>query len=461
MAERRSQLLRAAAVAAALLIVVVLVANSGSSGHRVEMTVPGATGVLKGFDVRMAGAPVGRVKSVDLTDDYRAKIVLDIDDKAWPLPADTRFTLRQAGTIHFSDRYVQIDRGSAKTWLPDGADIPASRFVNPVEFDTVFKTFDAKTRGDLTKLLNAGAGSAPLVARNLAPALRSGPRAARSTSAILRQLGDDPETLDVLVRSTSAVAESAASANPGLGALVDGASRTFRAVAARSADLRTVLTEAPATLAAARGTAGRVNGTLKKAQALTDDLKPGVTSLRAISPPLAHLLGTVVKVGPDARGTLATLDAAAPDLNGLVDRVTKPLLPQVQSVGREAAKQLECIRPFTPEVAGLAVNWATLWGAAGDSQDKIFRAQVGVVPYPNETTVSSGAVASVLPKGALRMAFPRPPGQLVNKPWFQPQCGITEDALDINKDPEATAFDPLSKKIIDLDGPGPATGSGR
>jgi ABC-type transporter Mla subunit MlaD len=458
----RSQTPRLAvgALLLAALVLVVILASGGSDGHRVQMTVPGATGLIKGFDVRLAGKEVGTVKSVDLTDDYRAKIVLEIDDAAWPLPADTGFTLRQAGTIHFSDRYVQIDRGRSTAMLPDGATIAAARFVNPVEFDDLFNAFDGKTRASLTQLLTNAGRAAPGVRDNLKPALKDGPAAARSTSAILRQLGDDPAALDVLLRSTANVADAAATANPGLGALVQSAAQTFQAVGARSRQLETVLDQAPSTLAAARGTASKVDATLKVAQDLTDKLDPGVDQLRAVSPPLSHLLKTVVDVGPDARRTLSTLDRAAPDLNGLVDRVKAPLLPKVQSIGAEAAKQLDCIRPYSPEIAGLAVNWAAIWGAAGDSVDKIFRAQVGAVPYPNEIPVSSGTVAALLPKGALRMAFPRPPGQLVNKSWFQPQCNITADALDINKDPEYQIFDPLSKKIIDLDSP-PAAPSAR
>jgi hypothetical protein len=34
-------------------------------------------------------------------------------------------------------------------------------------------------------------------------------------------------------------------------------------------------------------------------------------------------------------------------------------------------------------------------------------------------------------------AFPNPPGNLAGQPWFQPQCGVTADALDPAKDHEA------------------------
>jgi hypothetical protein len=213
-----------------------------------------------------------------------------------------------------------------------------------------------------------------------------------------------------------------------------------------------MLAATPATLRTARATAASVDTALLAARELTDRLHPAVGPLRDLGRPVTSLLGTVDRVGPSATLTLSTLGTAAPGLTRFLDKAADPALPLVQRVATQADPQVGCIRPFSPEIAGLATNWATLWGAVGDDHDAYFRAQVGLVPYPNEIPVDSGTVSKALPAGALRMAFPRPPGQLVNKPWFQPQCGITKDALDASKDPEAQAFDPLSKKIIDLGG---------
>lgn len=442
-----------AALGAVVVVMLLLAIGAGDpDGHRLKFTVGNATGLIRGFDVRLSGEPVGNVAKVELREDYKVDVEVELDEVAWPLPTDTTFRLRQGGTIKFSDRYIEIVRGRATSTFPDGGVVPAARFVNPVEFDDVLNAFPKDTRTDLETLLENGAGAAPGVQRELGRALRNGADAATATSAVVRQLADDSRALDVLVRSAAGVSEAAAAANPGLSELVDTAARTFTAVATRSADLGRTLEQAPATLRAARATAGRVDVTLETARRVTDALAPAVAPLRSVSTPLRSTLRTVKDIGPDATRTLRTLDRAAPRLTTLSDKVTKPLLPSVEKIGEQAAVQVGCLRPFSPEIGGLAVNWATLWGAAGDSMDKIFRAQVGLVPYPNETTVSSGTVSKLLPAGALRMAFPRPPGQLVNKPWFQPQCGITEDALDISKDPEATGFDPMSKKIVELGG---------
>lgn len=435
--------------AGALAVVAVLVATlivtagaSGGDGSTLKLTVPRATGLIEGFDVRAGGVPVGSVKKVELRDDYRVDVELDFDDTVWPLPDDTRFAIRMGGTIKYSDRYVALKRGSSKRNFEPDQQVPAKQFINPVEFDQVFKIFDKRTRDNLNALLEEGGRAAPLVGKNAPRALEHWPAAANSVEQVVRQLGDDPEALDTLVRQTAAVSRSLAASNPSLGAMIESTGTTLEAVASRAQDFERTLGEAPATLAAARTTAARVDETLVRARDLTARLKPGVSRLRRVSPPLAHLLGTVVDVGPDARRTLATLDRSVPDLNKLVDRARSSLMPRVETIGKEAAKQLNCLRPYTPEIMGFASNWANTW-SRGDGLDKYFRAAIGAIlptpltEYGVDSEVASRAFRDT---GAMRYAFPRPAGANVNQPWFQPQCGITKDSFDVTKDPESKFF---------------------
>ena len=461
----RDLVARRSALGALAIVVVVLLAGlltaAGNSGHKVNMVLPEATGLVEGFDVRMAGEPVGHVSNVELRPDYRAQVQLSIEDTVWPLPKDTVFRERLGGTIKYSDRYIEIERGEAEEPITEGATLPAASFVSPVEFDDVFNTFGARTRKDLDRTFTALGAAAPAVERHLPAALKHGPAAAKSAESILAQLGDDPERLDALVVNTAAVSQAIADADPGLGDLIGGAENTFSAVASRSADLRNALLQAPGTLSAARTTARHVDTTLRNALALTNRLKPGVTRLQRLSSPLNRLLRTITRVGPDARSTLATLGDATPALDDLFDRARDPLMGQVESISKQAAPQVGCIRPYSPEIAGTAGTWAAFWGT-GDRKDKFFRSQVGIHPTMNETPVDVATYQKLLPKGSLEFAFPRPPGEIVDQPWFQPQCGITRDALDPSKDPEARAIDPMSKKLIDFsvtDGPSNGKGS--
>jgi ABC-type transporter Mla subunit MlaD len=439
-------------LAVATIVVVLVVVGSGSGGHTIEMTVPHTTGLARGFDIRLGGRPVGSIASVQLTSDYRVRMKLRLDDDAWPLPQDTTFQTRLGGTIKFGDRYLEVARGSSRTMMHDGQTLPASSYVDPVEFDQVFDTFNRPTRRGLSTTIRRAGLAATGVKAPLPAAMVDGPAAAAATERLLEQLGDDPATLDTLVRSAAGVADSAAAANPGLGDLVQGADATFTAIASRTRALQSLLDQTPATLTQAQTTLDHANATLVHLGALTDRLGPGVTQLRATARPLSKLLSALRAVTPVALTTLGTLRAAVPDLDGLLDRVRSPLMPQVTSIGRQATRQLRCIRPFTPEIGGLLVNWAGFF-SRGDAKDKYIRAQVGVVPYPNESTMNSAQLKQTL-GSAISYAFPRPPGIAVDQPWFQPACGITRDALDPSKDPEATNIDPLSKPLVDFGGSG-------
>ncbi|MHB8692214.1 MAG: MlaD family protein [Solirubrobacteraceae bacterium] len=433
---------------AALVGVVALIASSGSSTHRVQFIVPQATGLIGGNDIRMAGVRVGQVGSVTVTPDYRAKVTLDINDSVWPLPVNTVFRLRTGGTIHYTDRYVEIDRGNSPKTIAAGATLPASHFVNAIEYDTVFNAFSQRTRQDFGSLLSHGGLVAPGVERTLPGALVNGPAAAAASQVLLGQLGDDPRALDTLMRSSAAVAGAVARSNPGFGQLVSSTGSTFASVASAAQQLDSTLSQAPSTLIDARATAAQADTTLTLARDLTARLAGGVDRLRAIAPPLAHLLGTVVNVAPNLRATLATLHGAAPQLDGLLNRARTPLMGRVQSIGNQATTQLQCIRPYSPEIGGLSVDWASLWGSAADAQGKVFRAQVGVVPFPNEMTATSGQIAKLMPPGAFQIAFPRPPGELVRQSWYQPQCGITASAVNPAADPEGIGYTDTGKSLI-------------
>jgi phospholipid/cholesterol/gamma-HCH transport system substrate-binding protein len=225
------------------------------------------------------------------------------------------------------------------------------------------------------------------------------------------------------VQSAAGVADAAAAADPGLGTLIDNSRATFHAVAQRAGDLRATLDQMPPTLEAARRSLAAADTTLRTAQQLSGRLEPGITQVRALARPLASLLQTVGRVAPVGTDALRTLGGAAPSLNGLLDRARTPVMPTVEGIGRQAAKQLDCIRPYSPEIGGLFVHWAGFFGI-GDGKSKITRAQAGTVPYNNETTANSGQLKQVL-GDSFGMAFPRPPGELAGQSWFQPQCGIT------------------------------------
>lgn len=421
--------------------VAVAVLQSGSAGHRVFVVADDAVNVIAGQQVRSGGEKIGEVEKLHAIRGGRAaRIELQIDDTAWPLPRATKMELRWGGTIAYNDRYIEVRRGTPDNGtIPERGVLAPGHFTVPVEFDELLTTFTPALRRDMKAMLDHGGAAFRESERPLRRSLESAPAAVGEVGAVLADFEARSADLDTLVRSADSVFDAMHRADPGMGRLVSGAAATFRAVASRASALRAALDETPRTLAAARATLARADGTLVAAGRLTDRLGPGVTELRRLSAPLTGLLRSVRQVGPDARATLVVSRRAAPDLDALVARTTE-LMPRMGSIARQSDEQLACVRPYSPEIAAYFSTWGDFFSNT-DGKDRYSRMASQSAPFINAETDDSATVAARNP--ALTFAFPRPPGLNAGQPWFLPECGAGPEALDPEKDPESRRRRPV------------------
>jgi phospholipid/cholesterol/gamma-HCH transport system substrate-binding protein len=70
--------------------------------------------------VVISGVKVGVVTSIGLSDDYRARVALDVDAKL-ELPIDTSASIVTAGVL--GDRYVSLQLGGEEQLLKPGGEI--------------------------------------------------------------------------------------------------------------------------------------------------------------------------------------------------------------------------------------------------------------------------------------------------------------------------------------------------
>lgn len=440
---------RRGVVTGALLLLAVLalliVLRSGSEGRDVFVTVPKATGVVKGQYIRAAGTTVGRVGDITPVQKGRAaRIKLHLDDEAWPVTKGSRFTLRWGGTINQYNRYIAYERGpDGPALAQDGGDLPTGAMRVPVEYGELLSVFGKKPRRDLKTFLNRSGLALDKAGPQLRRALGVAPPAVDEADKVLDALDDNRAQLETLVKSTGRVVNAIDTADPGLGQLVVGAGTTLDATADEARGLQATLDQAPGTFRRATATLRRADRTLVPARDLVRRLAPGVTELRRVASPLNGLMGSLVEIGPDAEATLRTAATGAPDLTKLLDRLTTDA-PQLRSISEQADLALNCIRPYTPEI----VSIGSLWGSAlssTDGRDRYIRAQPEVfLPAPHNVQFqNSGELVKNNP--GVTYAFPRPPGTQAGQTWFLPECGAGPDALDASKDPEARNFSPLSR----------------
>jgi virulence factor Mce-like protein len=435
---RSARVLAIAALVGGCSVLALALSNGGAAAtHSVAVIERDAPDLLAGDWVMAAGQRVGNVGAISPVEGGRAvKIVFDLGGSAWPLPRGSRFDLRWGGSASFFNRYVELTMGPhGEPPIPNGSMIPAGDFSAPAELDTVTSVFSPTVRRATTELIDRGgvafrAASAPLRA-----ALIAAPPALHQASKVLQDLQDSNTDLNQLLRSTDQVVNTVQTADPGIGQLLSGAGTTFAAVAAKDSQLVTAIDRVPGALIQTRTTLASANGTLTAADQLLRRLSPGINTVRAIATPLDDVLGSVTHVGPRVAATLTTARNATPRLNPLLTLATT-LMPEIGSIGRQATTALQCIRPYSPDIAGFANNWGDFLSWS-DGKDRVIRATIqNIVAAPvNGLPYNSATAAKLFP--GLTYAFPRPPGDAAGEPWFLPQCGITPNALNPAHDPEA------------------------
>jgi ABC-type transporter Mla subunit MlaD len=439
------RLLLTAAVVAIALVALILATSSSGPPHRLFVTVPDATDAIAGQDIRAAGQNVGQIDSIEPVDRGRAvRIELGIDGTEWPLPSGTRFALHWGGTISYDNRYLELTRGPANAQpLAEGQTLPAADFSVPVEFDQLLGTFTPAVRGDLKAFLDRAGVALHVAEPDLRAAIGQAPPALTQASDVLQDLDANEAALNALVISSDHVVGAVQTAEPGVGQLISGAAATFGAVASQASALQSTLSATPATLIDARMTLGHADRTLTAAGSLLGHLAPGVAQARLLAPPLDNLLETLTQVGPNAISTLATARSATAQVNPLLVKATS-LMPELGSIGKQAINELDCIRPYTPDIIAFFTNWGD-WLSYTDGKDRYGQANVeSLLPAASNTETETSAQAAAAFPG-LEYGFPRPPGYDAGQPWFLPQCGAGPNALNPADDPESKPYNLLEQ----------------
>ncbi|HYF24210.1 MAG TPA: MlaD family protein, partial [Baekduia sp.] len=262
--------------ACAAIAVVLLGAGGEERGHRFSVVVGEASNVVAGQALRQSGSKVGRVVSVEPAARGRdARLELEVDDAAWPLPGGTTLQLRWGGTANFGNRYIAVRPGRGPgAAVRDGGVLPTSAFETPVEFDELLSRFPAAARRDLQRLLAQGAPAMRSARAGLRRTLDRGPAALREAHHVVADINADQRAVRTLVRSADAVLGAVDEAQPDLRRLLAGAGGTFDALADEAGGLQAALAAAPGALRRTRTTLAAADEVLRRARTVTARLAP-------------------------------------------------------------------------------------------------------------------------------------------------------------------------------------------
>jgi ABC-type transporter Mla subunit MlaD len=274
-----------------------LVTVAGASDSRsYQAELFNAFGLVKGSEMRIAGAKAGTITDLEITPQKTALVSFEVDGNFPELKADASCSSEPQSLI--AEYFLDCDPGHSPD--PLNGPIPAARNKTTVQPDLAQNTLRLPFRDRLQLLINEFGTALDANAENLNAAIRAGAPALQQLKQVLNILGRQNTTIAELNTNADAIFAQLANRREDVVNFIDNAGRTAAISAERSDDLA------------------------RNFQLLDDflaELKPTVFQL-----------GRVADAGTPL---LTDLHAAAPQLNTLAKR-----LPAFNSGGEQSLRSL-------------------------------------------------------------------------------------------------------------------------
>lgn len=394
----------------ALVVAIVFVASlifGGSSGYKYKFDFQSASGMVPGNHVMVGGSPIGKVTSVELTENNRVQMEVEIDRE---LHEGTAAVIRKSSLSSLHNHYISLMPGPDNApVVPEGTSFGEGSTTTAVELDQFFDTFDEKTRKGWSNWIR---GIAAIYAGEGAEAanrtFKYSGAAFSSTQRLMAELADQDTHLDRFVRNTSTFVTRLASVSPKLTELVSNANTALGAIAENNEELALALDELPPTLR-------QGNTTFANLRAALDDVEPMVAaSGRAADAGLANYL---------KRDLRPVLKRARPVFNDLAIAASRP------GPDNDTSDLLSSLIPLHPK-AEPAVN--AVVRALDANQDEVAEARAYAPDIFGSLAKIGSITASYDANGPFAKVTPTAPGVFqVNGTAIQPADSTVFGGLDV------------------------------
>jgi ABC-type transporter Mla subunit MlaD len=294
-------------------VAVVLLTRDGEEPYKVRAIFDNAGFVIPGEDVKVAGVKVGTIDSLDVTDDFKAVVVLDIADEAYQdFRRDAECTIRPQSLI--GERFVECEPTQARQAnapkepalekLDDGPGegqylLPVENTSKPVDLDLINNITREPQQAKLSIILSelgtgvAGRGS------DLNDVIRRANPALKEVDKVLEILASENDTLQKLAVDGDRVLEPLARERRRVSSAIDNSAEVAEATAERREQLEADIQRLPAFLRELRPTMERLGG-------FADQATPVLSDLRAEAPAINRML---TALGPFSEAAIPALDS--------------------------------------------------------------------------------------------------------------------------------------------------------
>jgi virulence factor Mce-like protein len=318
-----------------------------NDAYYVRAIFDNASTLVAGEDVKIAGAPVGVISDMDVTDEKQAAVTLRIEDEGFvPFKEDAECTVRLQGLI--GERFVECEPGSAASAelaeIDDGDGegeylLPVERTSSPVDLDLLNNIMRLPYRERFAILLNElGTGLAGR-GEDLNEVIHRANPALRETDEVLAILANQNRALARLASNSDRALGPLARERERFAHWIVEANRTGEATAERRDDIARGIDRLPAFLRELRGLMVDLEGLTDQGTPLLDDLGGAGAGTGGVVLVWGEL-GRLIR----AQGTLADASREAfPSLGDALERgrpaliEARPLIRDLGRLGKELA----------------------------------------------------------------------------------------------------------------------------
>jgi ABC-type transporter Mla subunit MlaD len=351
-------------IAVPLVLVFGIAANDGGgSGYEVRAIFDFVRAV-PGEDVKVAGAKVGTIKSLHVTPDNKAAVVLRINDAGFtPFHTDAHCTIRPQSLI--GETFAECSPGSNNApALPeikrgDGKGqhlLPLSHTSSPVDTDEINSIMRQPTRERLALIINEFGTALAGRGQDLNQAIHRANPALRDTDKVLAILAAQNRTLADLAKNSDTVLAPLAARRRQVADFIVQANRTAQATAEVRGAIAAGIHRFPAFLR-------QLKPTLTDLGALSDEMTPVITDLGRAAPGLNRF---TIELGPFARASIPAVKSL-----GQAADVGTPALVQALPVAKTLAQVGINADPVSKSLDALQKS-LTATGAVNRLMDYIF-----------------------------------------------------------------------------------------
>jgi phospholipid/cholesterol/gamma-HCH transport system substrate-binding protein len=377
-------------------------------GYRFHVRFGEATQLAQQADVRISGVPVGKVVKLALGPGQSTDATIQMDERYAPIPRDARAILRSKTLL--GETYVELTPGhkSAGT-LPEGGTLPDAQVSRTVELDEIFRSLDPQTRHSFQVWMQSLAEGIQGRGYDLNNAFGNLAPFAEDTNTLLKQLNEQQQAVQLLVRNTGIVFDALSRRSGQLTGLIRNSNAVFGTIADRNEQLQETFKAFPTFEHESTLTLNRLNR-------FTHEANPIITQLRPVARQLSPTLQAAGRLAPDFRDFFVNLGplitAAKPGLPAfrkfLAD--ARPALGQLDPFTRSLNPFLAYIADFVPELDAFVGNIVGATQATPPGGQPVHYLRTSTVFSPDGLTIYPQRLATNRPNG---YRFPRQMDELI------------------------------------------------